>query len=43
MNRIQHDIRIIGARENNLKDVTLTIPKHQITEMSYLKEHHNNY
>lgn len=25
------DIHIVGARENNLKDVTLSIPKHKIT------------
>jgi len=28
---MHNDIRITGARENNLKDVSLTIPKHQIT------------
>jgi excinuclease UvrABC ATPase subunit len=27
----KRDIKIIGARENNLKSVSLTIPKHQLT------------
>lgn len=27
---MQNDIRIIGARENNLQNVSVTIPKHQI-------------
>ncbi len=32
MSTVKHnDIHIVGARENNLKGVTLTIPKHKIT------------
>ena len=31
MSKGRDSIRIIGARENNLKDVTLEIPEHQIT------------
>ena len=35
----QDNIIIRGARENNLKDVSLKIPKHQITEFIGTRHH----